>query len=468
MERRWQVLAVVSVAVFVVGLDLFIVNIAFPDIRADFDDASVASLSWVLNAYAIVFAALLVPAGRLADRFGRRRGFLAGLALFVGASALCGLAPSVPALVAARVVQAAGAALLMPTGLALLLGEFPAAQRPAAIGVWAGVGGVAAAAGPPIGGLLVEVSWRLIFLVNLPVGLVAAAYAVRLLQESRDETSTRLPDLAGTALLTLSVGALALGLVKAPDWGWGDARTLACLAGAALGLAWFLARCARHPSPVVDLAMLRVRSYAFANATVLLFNAAFAAMLLSGVLFMTGVWGYSVLHAGLAFTPGPLMAAIAAVSSGRVANRVGQRRLAAAGSLLFALGCSWWLWRLGTTPDYAADLLPGQILNGTGVGLVLSSTASAAAASLPPARFATGSATLSMSRQLGAVLGVSIFVAVLGTPTPAEALDAFDNGYHFMIAAALLAALAAVAIGDVRPAALRAPRAAAAAEAPSV
>jgi EmrB/QacA subfamily drug resistance transporter len=460
MERRWQVLTVVSVAVFVVGLDLFIVNIAFPDIRADFAGTSVASLSWVLNAYAIVFAALLVPAGRLADRFGRRRGFLAGLGLFVGASALCGLAPTVAALVAARVLQAVGAAFLMPTGLALLLGEFSPQERPAAIGIWAAVGGVAAAAGPPIGGLLVEVSWRLIFLVNLPVGLVAAAYAVRLLRESRDEQSDRLPDLLGTVVLVLSVGALALGLVKAPDWGWGDARTLACLAGAAVGIAWFLARCARHPSPVVDLAMLRVRSYAFANATVLLFNAAFGAMLLSGVLFMTGVWGFSVLHAGIAFTPGPLMAASSAIPAGRVANRVGQRRLAGAGALLFALGCSWWLWQLDATPSYAAHLLPGMLCTGTGVGLVLSSTASAAAVSLPPARFATGSAMLSMSRQLGAVLGVSIFVAVLGTPSPAEALDAFDGGYRFMIAAALLAALTAVAIGDVRPAGVPALRAA--------
>jgi EmrB/QacA subfamily drug resistance transporter len=465
MERRWQVLTVVSVAVFVVGLDLFIVNIAFPDIRADFGDTSIASLSWVLNAYAIVFAALLVPAGRLADRFGRRRGFLGGLALFVGASALCGLAPSVPALVAARVVQAVGAAFLLPTGLALLLAEFAPQERPAAIGVWAAVGGLAAAAGPPIGGLLVGVSWRLIFLVNLPVGVVAAVYAVRLLRESRDERSTRLPDLIGTLVLALGIGSLALGLVKAPGWGWGDARTLGCYAVAAAAIAVFLARCATHASPVVDLEMLRVRSFAFANASVLLFSAGFGAMLLSGVLFMTGVWGWSVLHAGFAFTPGPLMAATAAIPTGRVANRIGQRRLAAAGSLLFALGCSWWLWRLGLAHDYVSDLLPGMLMTGTGVGLVLSSTASAAAASLPAARFATGSAVLSMSRQIGAVLGVSIFVAVLGTPGPAEVLDAFDGAYRFMIAAGVLAALTAVAIGDVRPAVAAVPRAAASAEA---
>src|SRR4051795_343459 len=187
MQRRWQVLILVSVATFVASLDLFIVNIAFPDIQADFGEAGLGELSWVLNAYAIVFAALLVPAGRLADRVGRKRGFLTGLALFVAGSALCGLAPSVAALVAARVAQAAGAALLVPTSLALLLPEFEPRERPAAIGIWAGVGAAAAAAGPPLGGVLVQADWRLVFFVNLPVGAWALWRGARLLEETRDE-----------------------------------------------------------------------------------------------------------------------------------------------------------------------------------------------------------------------------------------------------------------------------------------
>jgi len=447
LERRWKVLIVVSVAVFMASLDLFIVNIAFPDIRADFSSASIAGLSWVLNAYTIVFAALLVPAGRLADRFGRRRAFLTGLGVFLAGSALCGLAPTLPALVAARVLQAVGAATLMPASLGLLLPEFPPHERAAAIGVWAAVGGVAAAAGPPLGGLLVESSWRLVFLVNLPVGAIAAFYGARLLVETRDETERGWPDLIGTAVLIAGVGALALALVKAPAWHWADPRTVGTLAFAAIALAVFWARCARHPSPVVDLAMLRVRSFAMASAAQLLFAAAFAAMLLGNVLFLTTAWHESVLSAGLMLAPGPTMAAISAVLSGRAATRAGQHALAGVGCALFAVGIGWWLWRVTPSPDYAGAIVPGLLVTGIGVGLTLPSLASAAASSLPPARFATGSAVLNMSRQLGSALGVAVLFAVIGTPT---ALSSFQAGWRFMVIPAVLASFAAFAIGSVR------------------
>jgi EmrB/QacA subfamily drug resistance transporter len=450
MERRWKVLVVVSGAVFMVSLDLFIVNIAFPDIGRDFSDADLGGLSWVLNAYAIVFAALLVPAGRIADRAGRRRAFLGGLIAFVAASAACAAAPSVEVLVAARVAQAAAAAFLLPTSLALLLPEFPPEKRAAAIGVWAAVGGVAAAAGPPVGGLLVELSWRWVFIVNVPFGLAAAYAGVRVLHETRDADALR-PDLLGTILLACAVGLLALGLVKAPDWGWGDERVIGSLAAAVLGLAAFLRRSARHPAPVVDLPMLRVRSFAMANAAALLFTAGFAAMLLTSVLFLTRVWGEPVLEAGLAIAPGPIMAAVFAVPAGRLADRAGHRTLAAAGCLVFALGSAWWAWQVGATEHYASEFLPGLLLTGVGVGLTLPTLASAAAAALPPARFATGSAVLSMSRQLGAVLGVAILVAVLGEPSPAEAPAAFDDAWAFIALAAAAGALAGAAIGRVGP-----------------
>lgn len=447
MAHRWKVLIVVSVAVFMVGLDMFIVNVAFPRIERGLG-GDVASLSWVLNGYAIVVAALMVPAGRLADRVGRRRVFLAGLVLFVVGSGLCGAANSVAMLVAARVVQGAGAASLLPTSLALLLPEFAPAQRAAAIGVWAAVGGVAAAFGPPLGGLLVQASWRLVFYVNIPVGLVALAVARGLLHETRDDSQQR-PDLLGAGLLTLAVGLLALGLVKAPAWGWADIRTLATLVVAIAGLGAFWARCHTHPVPVVDPSLLRVRSYALANAAGLLFSASFAAMLLASVLFLTGVWHESILTAGFYVAPGPLMAATLAPVAGRMANRVGQRNLATLGITLFGLGCAWWLWRATAVPDYAAAFLPGILITGAGVGLTLPSLASAAAASLPPARFATGSAVFTMSRQLGFVLGVAVLVAILGTVDHANPVARFDRAWLFMVIAAALGAVVAFAIGAV-------------------
>src|SRR5215212_8342996 len=199
--HRWRVFGIVSIGVFMAGLDLFIVNVAFPDIRRDFDGTSLAGLSWVLNAYAIVFAALLVPAGRISDRAGRKRGFLGGLGLFLAASAACAAAPTVEVLVAARIVQAAGAAFMVPTSLGLLLPEFPPEQRATAVGAWAAVGGVAAAAGPPLGGLLVEASWRWVFLVNVPIGLATMVVAARVLREHREPAGTPRPDLLGAVLL---------------------------------------------------------------------------------------------------------------------------------------------------------------------------------------------------------------------------------------------------------------------------
>jgi EmrB/QacA subfamily drug resistance transporter len=433
------------------SLDLFIVNIAFADIGRDFAGSSTAALSWVLNAYAIVYAAALVPAGRLADRFGHRRGFLVGCLVFAGGSVLCGLAPSLEVLVAARMVQAIGAALVTPTSLALLLPEFPPAQRAVAIGAWAAVGGVAAAFGPPIGGVLVEVSWRLVFLVNVPVGLAAVVVGARLLRESRDGSGA-MPDLLGTGVLAAGIAAVALALVKAPEWGWGGSRTLAFLALATAALAAFWRRCLRHPSPVVDPVILRVRSFALACTAMLLFSTAFAAMLLGTVLHLTQVWHDSILRAGLSLAPGPVMAAALAVPAGHLAQRRGPRFVAAAGCLVFAAGCAWWAWRLDAAHDFAGALLPGLLLGGVGVGLTLAPLSAAASGSLPPARFATGIGVFTMARQIGAVLGVAILVAIVGTPSPDAAVDAFKHGWLFVIGAAAGASLAMLA---TRPAAPR-------------
>src|SRR4051812_21793438 len=447
MAYRWKVFAVIATAVFMSSLDLFIVNIAFPDIQRDFSGTSLASLSWVLNAYAIVFAALLVPAGRSADRLGRRRSFLLGLALFTTASALCAVAPSVPLLVAARVLQAVGAAAVFPVSLALLPPESPAEERRTAVAAWAAVGGVAAAAGPPVGGLLVQAGWQLVFVVNVPIGIGLLFAATRVLRETREEAGAPRPDLPGALVLTGAVAAITLAIVKAPAWGWDSARTVALFA-VAVGLgAVFARRSLRHPVPVVEPELLRRRPFALANAAALLFFTGFGAMLLSSVLFLTEVWGHSVLRAGLEIAPGPAMAALFAVPAGILGRRHGERLVGTAGSLLFALGGVWWITRIGATPHYVADFLPGMLIGGAGVGLVIPSAFSAATATLPPQRFATGTASTSMSRQIGVAPRVASPVGVVGTRSPADALDRFGDGWTVMVIAGAAAAAAFAALG---------------------
>jgi EmrB/QacA subfamily drug resistance transporter len=451
VTQRGKVLLITSVAVFMAFLDVTIVNIAFPDIEASFPDSSLANLSWILNAYNIVFAALLVPAGRLADRLGRRRMFLAAVSVFLAASAACGLAPSVAFLVGARVVQAAGAAMLVPTSLGLLLPEFPLERRATATATWGATGAVAAALGPSLGGVLVDAtSWRWVFFVNLAIGLPALIPARRVLREIRVEHPGPWPDALGVALLVTGIALLSLGIVKGEDWGWDSARVIGSLLVAVVLLALFVVRSARHPAPVFELGLLRVRSFAVANVGVFLFAMGFYALLLANILFLTGVWHWTVLKAGVAVTPGPIMASISAPIGGRLADRFGQRVVAIPGGLLFAAGCLFFALTTGATPDYAGDILPWQILTGTGVGLSFAAWGSAAVAELPPSRFSTGSAISSTSRQIGAVLGIAILVAILGTPRPEDAVATFHTAWRLMALTSAAAAITAVGLGRVR------------------
>src|SRR3954454_10630416 len=289
------VLAIVSAGVVLASLDLFIVNVALPSMASDFGETGLGDLSWVLNAYAIVYASLLVLFGRLADRYPRQNGFLLGVAVFVAASALCAAATSTLMLVAFRVLQAAGAALLTPTSLGLVLATAAPERRASAVRAWAAVGGLAAALGPVAGGLLVAASWRWVFLVNVPIGLAALVVGWRRLPEVPGHPTPR-PDAVGALLVTAGVGALTLGLVKGGAWGWGAGATVAVLASALAALAVFAARCLRHPNPLVDPALFRVRAFTGASVVALVFSVAFGAMLLSVVLWEQEVWGWSALR----------------------------------------------------------------------------------------------------------------------------------------------------------------------------
>jgi EmrB/QacA subfamily drug resistance transporter len=445
--RAWRVLAVTSLGVFIVLLDTTIINIAFPAITAAFPAATRPALSWVLNAYAVVFAALLIAAGRLADLLGRRRMFLTGLGVFAVTSAACGLAPTLPALVAGRALQAVGAALMVPTSLALLLAEFPRSRRSMAVGLWGAVGAVAAASGPLLGALLVEtVGWRWIFLTNLPVCVLAIAAGRRLLAESTDPQARGLPDPLGVALVIAATALCALGIVQGPAWGWTSPPVAgSLLAAAALGVA-FVLHTRGAARPVVDLALFELRSFRIANLGTLLFATAFFAIGLGNVLFLTGVWGWSVLHAAAAILPAPLAVALVAGPAGRLADRIGHAAVIVPGALAFAAGQFWFATQVGPTPAYLRQWLPGLLLGGVGIGLALPTLGSAAAAALPAGDFALGSAINATARQLGAVLGVSLLVAVLGTPSPVQAMAAFDRTWAAIGIVSLAAAITSLAL----------------------
>jgi EmrB/QacA subfamily drug resistance transporter len=432
------VFAIVSAGIVLATLDQFIVNIAFPSIQRSLH-GSVSTLSWVLNGYSIVFAALLVPAGRLADRSGRKLGFLAGVVIFTAASALCAAASSVGLLVAARALQGVGAAVMIPSSLGLLLASFPVEKRAGVVRAWAGVTGAAAALGPVVGGLLVEASWRWVFIVNVPIGIAALAVGIRFLPSPPPERG-QLPDLLGSLWLAGAIAFLSLALVKGEEWGWGTGRVVGSLVlSGLLGIA-FAIRSRNHASPVVELSLLRVRRFAAASAATLVYSAGFAAMLFSSIVWTQSAWGWSPLKTGIAFAPGPLMVPVFALLGGRLIVRIGAGATAALGCLVFAGGVLSWVERIAVTPHWAADMLPGALLVGIGVGLTLPTLVAVAATSLPPERFATGSAVITMARQVGFTLGVAVLVAVVGTPASAvERLHAFRHGWVAAAAAALVA-----------------------------
>ncbi len=443
------VLMIVSASVVLASLDLFIVNVALPQMARDFHvhSSGLAGLSWVLNAYAIVYASLLVLFGRLADRYERQHGFLLGVSVFVAASAACGAATSVTMLVAFRVVQAAGAALLTPTSLGLVLATAPPERRQSSVRAWTAVGGVAAALGPVIGGVLVAASWRWVFLVNVPIGLTALVIGWRRLPRVSGHP-VKAPSLTGALLVTGGVGALALGLVNGGGWGWGSASTLGVLAGAVVALGLFTVDCLRRENPLVDRSLFRLRPFTGASIVALVFSVSFGAMLLSRVLWAQDVWHWSALDTGLAIAPGPAMVPLFSfLVAGRLIARYGSGPVIAAGATIFAAGAAWWGLAAGLRPDYVGEMLGGMILTGIGVGLTLPTFMATGASSLPPHSFATGSAVINMLRQIGLAIGVAVLIALLGSPPSGVAtLHAYNRASFVIAAVSLAAALAGLVL----------------------
>lgn len=445
-----DVLLIVCAGVVLASLDLFIVNVALPQIAKDFHSSDLASLSWILNGYAIVYASLLVFFGRLADRYRRDRAFLLGVAVFTVASAACAASTSVGMLVGFRVVQAGGAALLTPTSLGLVLASYEPEQRQGAVRAWTAVGGLAAAIGPVVGGLLVTASWRWVFLVNVPIGIAALVVGWRQLPALPGHAIER-PDPLGVVLATAGVGLLTFDLVKGSDWGWSSTPIIAILVVAAAMVAAFVLHCMHSRAPLVDPGLFRSRSFTGASLIAIFFSAAFAAMLLSVVLWEQGAWGWSALHSGLALAPGPLMVPVISFGiAGGLIRRYGAAMVVTAGSLLFAAGVAWWAAAVSSAPNYVSGVLGGMLLTGIGVGLTLPTMMGTAAGSLPAHAFATGSAVINMIRQTGLALGIAILVAVLGTGATHHSQRLVTYQHAWWLTAAIAAAGVVPALGLLR------------------
>lgn len=452
-ESPWPVFWVASIATFLVSLDTTMLFAAFDSLRHAFPSATAAELSWVLNAYTVVYATMLIPAGGLADAHGRKRVFLIGVALFLAASAACGLAGSVGGLIAARVLQAVGAALLTPASLSIVLAAFPQSKRAVVVSLWGAVGGLAAAVGPSAGSFVIDhFGWPWAFYINLPLGGLALWRGASLLQASERTAVRRRVDGVGMALLMLSVGAVTLAIVESesPAWTRLELGVLAATGLAAAGA--FVAWARRAPAPLVDLALFHHRTYRYVNLATLVFGTAFSMMFLTFFFFMMNVWHFSLPQAGLAVTPGPLLVMPTAIITGRLATRLGHRRFLVGGSLLYAGSSLWFLLVPGTEPHYLSHWLPGLVMSGIAVGLVLPSLAAAAVSRLPVAHYAVGSAVNQATRQIGSVLGVALTVALLGHATLQRA--DFDTLYLLHGALALLTGLLCLPV-DTKPRAIQ-------------
>jgi EmrB/QacA subfamily drug resistance transporter len=445
----WPVFWVASIATFLVSLDTTMLFAAFDPLRHAFPMATPADLSWVLNAYTVVYAMMLIPAGGLADTHGRKRVFLIGVALFLAASAACGLASNVAWLVTGRVLQAIGAALLMPASLSIVLAAFGQTQRAVVVSLWGAVGGLAAAVGPSAGSFVIDhFGWPWAFYINLPIGGVALWRGASLLTESVKSGEHRRVDGVGMGLLILAVGAVTLAIVEfdAPGWSMKELGLMGAT-GIFAALA-FVAWARRVPAPLVDLALFHHRTYRYVNLATLTFGIAFSMMFLTFFFYMMNVWHFSLPMAGLAVTPGPLLVMPTAIVTGRLASRLGHRRFLVGGSLLYACSSLWFYLVPGIEPNYLLHWLPGLIMSGIAVGLVLPSLSAAAVNRLPVEHYAVGSAVNQATRQIGSVLGVALTVALLGHATLQR--SDFNSLYLLHGALALLTGLLCAPV-DTKP-----------------
>ncbi len=449
--RKWFTLAAVSFGLFMIMLDNTVVNVALPSIRRDLG-IGLSELEWIVTGYALTFAALMLIGGKIADAYGRRLIFVVGIVVFTGASLWCGLSDTGGMLIAARVVQGVGAALMNPATLSIIAATFPPRQRGTAIGIWAGVSALALAIGPLVGGLLTEhLNWSWIFFVNVPVGALGVVASFIFIDESRDETHVRL-DLPGLAASAIGLFALTYGLIEANTFGWASGRILTAFAVAVVAVTAFVLLERYQRAPMLPLELFRNGTYTGANAVILLVALAMFGVFFFVSLYMQNILGYSPVEAGAAFLPMTILIILIAPIAGKTSDRLGSRLLVTVGMTLVAAQLFYFS-QLESDSSYW-NLLPGLLMGGFGMALTMTPSTAAATRSVPVEKAGVGSAVLNAFRQVGGSIGIAVMGAIMaheahGRQTTQAFMDGFSRS--LVVAAVIAVAGAIVAFALVRP-----------------
>ncbi len=450
-NRKWLTLASVSFGLFMIMLDNTVVNVALPSIQRDLG-ADLSELEWIVTGYALTFASLMLVGGKVADAYGRRRIFVAGIVVFTLASLLCGLANSSEMLIGARVLQGAGAALMNPATLSIIAATVPPRERGTAIGIWAGTSALALAIGPLVGGLITEhLEWSWIFFVNIPIGILGIVASYLFIDESRDETHASL-DLPGLATSAIGLFALTYGLIEANTYGWTSTRIIGAFVLAVVALVSFVVIERRRREPMLPLELFRNGTYTGSNLVILLVALAMFGVFFFVSLYMQNILGYSAVQAGAAFLPMTILIILVAPIAGRTSDRIGSRGLMTAGMILVA-GQLILFSRLGIDSTFW-NLLPALMIGGVGMALTMTPSAAAATRSVPVDKAGVGSAVLNCARQIGGTMGIAVMGAIMASQAGGvRSVDAFMDGFQtaLLVAAGIAIAGAVVAFTLVRP-----------------
>ncbi len=450
-NRKWWTLGALSFALFMIMLDNTVVNVALPSIQRDLG-IGLSELEWTVNAYALTFAVFMLTGGKLADFLGRRRIFLLGLAIFTVSSFLCGLATSGEMLIGARTLQGIGAALMMPATLSIISATFPPHQRGMAIGVWAGVSAMALAIGPLIGGLITEhIDWSWIFFVNVPIGVLGLIVGRLVIDESRDTSAEQRLDLPGLVASGVGLFALTFALIEANSYGWTDPVIIGLFVLSAVSIVAFVLLERHQRSPLLDLSLFRSSTFAGANVVALLTTLAMFGVFFFMSIYMQNILGYSATKTGAAFLPMTILIILIAPVAGKSSDRIGSRALMTTGMLLLATSLVLFS-RLGLDSTFW-DILPGLILGGFGIALVMTPMTAAALGSVPVEKSGVGSGVLNTFRQVGGALGIAVMGAIVasyvdlsgGRPDPSSFIDGFQAALRVSAGFALLGAVIAFA-----------------------